>query len=258
MAPMDPAKASPSAHTASELRPASRSSTRAPTHHKNPVRDAFPRAMARHGATAHRQTSRQAAAEQLPAPRAWPRPMKSCDELKPGKKSIRALFFRRKRSVSDTCSNASAGTTDDEGEEDGRDGLHGVDLTTLCPPIHSPAFSAAERSPSPRPSQLVWDEAEETWLRIEEVPVQGMGLGLDERPGHGARSAPPATIMLHDDSDTLDEPPPCYVQSQLEEASRRAVAVRRPPPPPPPPPRIQEPALPPPPPSQSPSFSPEG
>ncbi|KAI9679767.1 MAG: hypothetical protein M1817_004781 [Caeruleum heppii] len=150
-----------------------------------------------------------------------------------GRRGMRALFSR-KRSTSSLRSNPTFHhTDDDESDED----FSGVDLTNLCPPIQSPTFRPSasplcltpEPTPSPRPSQLIWDPNDETWLKAEDVTLrQGSGIGgFEERSSRTSAmsQAAQATIVLHEEGH--HDPPPCYIQSQLEEASRRNPNTRR-------------------------------
>ena len=160
--------------------------------------------------------------------RDWPRRvLRASEEAKATDKTTRRSLFTRRHDDADLSNvhpsaripTIMAPEPDCEDED-----MSGIDLTNLCPPIQSPSFSiGSERSTSPRPSQLVWDAQEETWVRTEELPTQGFGVTVEPQ-FHSVRSSTPSHPhhILYDDHDLPDEPPPCYVQSQLEEASRRA------------------------------------
>ncbi|KAI9803673.1 MAG: hypothetical protein M1833_000585 [Piccolia ochrophora] len=175
-----------------------------------------------------------------PPPADWRhRSHSSMDAGHADRKSIRSLFFSKKRSASNLQQPPPPPPKDEylgrneQPEEDVQ-----LDLSSLCPPPSTPEFVATpERIPSPAPSSLIWLPDEEMWMKAEpsmepveektahrrqieqEAQLMQLSFLLNNQS-----SAP--TIVLDDPPDQEGSgadgvPPPCYVQSQWEEATKR-------------------------------------
>ncbi|KAI9806261.1 MAG: hypothetical protein M1825_006376 [Sarcosagium campestre] len=174
------------------------------------------------------------------------------------RRSIRSMFFSKKRSASNLqqtnpeygaprripkpldpisrqpCAATVSGPIEDEDVP--------LDLSNLCPPPSTPEFSASpERTASPAPNALIWLPDEEVWIKAgPSVDAAEAERAQWERAQREAQmmqlsnllhppSSPPR-IVLDDDDDHCQlltpevVPPPCYVQSQWEEATKRQTA----------------------------------
>lgn len=149
----------------------------------------------------------------------WNKSGKKVDEAKCGRMSFRSRLFA-----------ANSRPTDPGGGEEMRVSSNSTDkvlcdISTLCPPPHTPnIYLASETNNPPRSAPLTWLADDEGWITGPQLSVTTQASYTWSHPLGPSQAAPPTSQALQTaigDEDGHPDPPPNYVQSQ-EEARRRS------------------------------------